>query len=84
MKVMTATYKGFYDALPQGRQWTVHSDSGADYAVTVWVDAKHGRMARCSCKASEFGLACKHIRFVQRADSYLSAAPVRDIQAVAA
>ena len=50
----------------------------------ITVDARFGRTAKCSCKAGRFGLACRHIRFVQGADSVLTGAPVREIREVAA
>lgn len=80
MKTMTARYHRTRPDLPQGREWLVNGK----YIVTVYADAEFGRVATCRCKAFTFGLACKHIGYVQRVDSILTRAPVREIQPVAA
>ena len=84
MTTTTAQFDGLRRDLPEGREWLVTTPEAHSYVVTVFVDAEHGRMATCRCRAFTFGRPCRHIRFVQMADSFLTRAPVREIQAVAA
>lgn len=80
---MTARFNGLNRQLPEGREWRVTSErSGNTYVVTVWQDADFGRMARCSCKAGQCGVSCRHVRFIAHTDSYLTGAPVREIRPV--
>lgn len=83
-RVMTGRFKRLRRDLPDGREWLVTSDtSGNTYSVTVWVDPVFGRLAECSCKAGEFGQACKHLRFAQGADSGLFQVEPREIRKAA-
>jgi hypothetical protein len=81
---MTGTFKGSYRFKPEGRQWEVMSESGNSYTVTIWVDPQFGRLALCSCRASEFDRPCRHLQFIGCADAVLFDAPVREIQPIAA
>jgi hypothetical protein len=79
-----ATYFKTRHDLPQGREWLVTTENEHSYVVTVWVEEELGRLASCRCKAFSFGQPCRHIRFVAYADSFLTRAPLREIQRVAA
>jgi hypothetical protein len=81
---LSAQYHKTRFDLSEGREWLVRSDSGHEYVVTVWVESGLGRIASCRCRAFQFGVVCKHIRFVAKCDSYLTGAPVREVQGVAA
>lgn len=84
---MHTTLKAQYNKtrfdLREGREWLVTSGDH-EYVVTVWTEESLGRMASCRCRAFQFGRVCKHIRFIAKADSYLTGAPMRDIRGVAA
>jgi len=82
-----ASYAGLRFDLPEGRDWlvTTHDDPSGkphSYLVTVWVEEGLGRLASCRCGGFKFGRVCRHIRFIQRADSILTRAPVREIRPV--
>lgn len=81
-RTITARYNMTRFDLPEGREWLVTSDSGWSYVVLVWTDKRFGRMAKCSCEAGRFGKPCKHVRFIQVADSILTEAPIREIRPV--
>lgn len=84
VKVTTARYSRTRFDIPEGREWEVTTPEGHSYLVTIWKDSEHGRMATCRCRAFTFGQVCRHVRYAQRVDSFLTGAPVRDIQGVAA
>jgi hypothetical protein len=91
MKTQTATaanvsicaqYHATRFDLPEGRDWLVTGCNGHSYVVTIWVEEANGRMAKCQCKAFQFGNVCKHLRFIQTVDSLLTKAAVREIKPV--